>query len=267
MRYAGAIIGAVVVLGMLAVAFLAPLPYDPFTPDANQLLQPPSTSHWFGTDGNGLDLFSRTMVAARTDIPLAVLGSLAGVVLGVPLGLIASMPGRVSEIIMRLLDILQAFPLLIVTLAIVALSGASPLSIVVSLVLVNVPTFIRVVRAEAAVVRSRRFVEAAEASGASRARIALRHVLPNTSSVICAQLSLSSAGAVLVIAGLGFLGAGVQPPKASWGELVNDGSQYIATGQWWVAFFPSLAILVVVLSFNALAQGLYLLTNPTQGRR
>lgn len=266
-RYLVASVAVVFLVGLVLISVFAPLPHDPFTPDAGAILHPPNGTYWFGTDRNGLDVFSRTVVAARTDISMAVAGSFLSVLIGVPLGLLASIPGRTAEWLMRLVDTWQAFPLLILVLAIVALSGASPFSVVLALLLVNVPLFVRVVRAEAMVIRSKRYVEAATACGASPRRVALRHILPNTTSVIFAQLSLSAALAILVIAGLGFLGAGLNPPAASWGALVNAGSQSLVSGQWWPALFPSLAILAVVLSFNALADGFYLLTNPAAGRR
>lgn len=264
-RYVGAAAGAFAIVVLLASAYVN-TGHDAFTPIPGATLRPPSGRYWFGTDGSGLDVFTRTMRAARTDIPVALVGSILSMLIGVPIGLAASRRGRVSGLIMRLVDVWQSLPLLIVTLAIVALSGATPASLVLALSLVNVPLFIRLVRAEAVVVRSRRYVEAAEACGASPLRVAFRHVLPNTTNVIFAQLSLSAAFAILVIAALGFLGAGVNPPAASWGALVQEGSQYIATGEWWVALFPSLAILVAVVSFNLLADGLYQLTTPGRKR-
>lgn len=254
--YVGAAIGTIIVLGLFIGSYI-PTPHSPFTPLAGATLKPPSSRFWFGTDGSGLDVFARTLRAGRTDIPLAVLGSLFSALIGVPLGLVTSRQSRGSEALMRLIDVWQSLPVLIVALAIVALSGATPVSLLIALVFVNVPLFLRLVRAEAKVVRSRRYVEAAEAAGASELRIALRHVLPNTTNVIFAQLSLTAGFAILVIAGLGFLGAGVNPPAASWGELVQEGSQYVADGDWWIAVFPSVAILITVISFNLIADGLY----------
>ena len=186
--------------------------------------------------------------------------------IGVPLGLLASTKSRVSEAFMRFVDVFQAFPLLVLTITIVGLSSNREASIVVAIVLVNCPLFIRVVRAEALVVRSRRYVEAAVACGSGPLRVAFRHVLPNVTGVIFAQLSISTGFAIGVIATLGFLGIGVAPPTASWGQMVEGGSQYVFTGQWWVALFPCLAVLITIMSFNAVSDGLYALCNPRSRR-
>ena len=265
--HAVAALGAAGYLVVIVLASLfAPLPHNPFEPNADALLIGPSREYLFGTDSSGLDVFSRSLLAAKTDVTLAVVGSVAAVLVGVPLGLFASFPSRAADVLMRFIDTLQSLPLLVVAVVIVSLSGASGASIVIALVITAGPVFIRLVRAEGSVVRSRRYVEAAVACGATKKRVALRHILPNVTSVIFPNLALTAGSAILLIAALGFLGIGVQPPAASWGELVNQGAGTIVNGQWWVALFPGLFILVTVLAFNFVADGLYLLTSGARRR-
>lgn len=265
-HYVAAIGAGVYLVAIVLASLFAPLPHDPFQPNADALLLGPSSTYFFGTDSSGLDVFSRALLAAKTDVTLAVLGSLAAVAIGAPLGLFASFPSRWADAMMRFIDTLQSLPLLVVAIVIVSLSGASGASIVIALVITAAPVFVRLVRAEGSVIRSRRYVEAAVACGATKKRIAFRHILPNVTSVIFPNLALTAGAAILLIAGLGFLGIGVQPPAASWGELVNQGAGTIVNGQWWVALFPGLFIFVTVLAFNFVADGLYLLTSGARRR-
>jgi peptide/nickel transport system permease protein len=245
-------IGGVVLLWLASL--LAPLPHSPTQPDANLVSQAPSADHWFGTDVNGFDVFSRTIAAAATDLPLAVGGTLLALLLGVPLGLLASSEGWLSNLIMRTVDALQALPLLILAVALVALAGNNIGSVVVAIVVVSAPGFIRLVRSGALVVRNSRYVEAAIATGCSTGRVLRVHVLPNVMSLVLAQASLGIAMAVVIIAGLNFLGVGIHPPDPTWGSMINDGAGVIAQGQWWVALFPSLAIILVITCLNAVAR-------------
>ena len=267
-KYSGALVGAFVILGLLVTSVVVPLPFDPTTPDATASLRPPNSVHLFGTDQNGLDIFSRTIAAAKSDLSVALIGCALACVLGVPLGIAASSPGRTASVLMRVLDVLQAFPLLILALTIAGLAAGHEFrNLVVAIVVVNTPLFVRLVRAEALVVRSQRYIEAAEAIGANPWRIAVRHVLPNVTGVIAAQFSLSAGFAVVIIAALGFLGVGISPPTPDWGQMVQTGVQYLSTGQWWMALCPSAAIVAAVLSFNAVSDGLYLLSSPERRRR
>jgi peptide/nickel transport system permease protein len=264
-RNAGLAIGAGYLILMPLAGFFAPLPYNPVTPNPAAILQPPGSRYWFGTDQNGFDIFSRVIAAGRNDIPLAVAGAAIAFVVGVPIGVLVSRSGRLGNAFMRLLDLFQALPLLVVALTIVALAGSNFTDVVVAISLINVPLFIRQARSEALTVRAHRYVEAVEAQGARDGWVSMRHVLPNILSVVFAQLSLSSGSAVLVIAALGYLGIGVQPSTPSWGLMLNGGAQYIGTGQWWVLVFPAAAIVVTVLAFNAVARGLHKIFDPTVG--
>jgi peptide/nickel transport system permease protein len=241
---------------LLLAGFFLPLPYDPIEPNPSVMMQPPSGSHWFGTDMLGFDVFSRTIASASRDIPLAAIGTIVAMAIGVPLGLLASSKGKSGERIMRALDAFQAFPLLILGIAVVTLMGNRIENVVVAIVLINTPRFMRLVRAEALSLRESRFVEAARAMGASNRRILFRHLLPNVTDISLVQFSLSAARALIVIASLGFLGIGVSPPDPSWGLMLQAGARNISSGQWWLSMFPGLAIVAAVISFNLLADGL-----------
>jgi peptide/nickel transport system permease protein len=246
---------AILIVFLLATAnWLFPLPYDPIKPGAGLPLKPPSLAHWFGTDRFGFDLFSRTLAAGSRDIPLALAGTLLSAVIGVPLGLLAVTRGRLGEMVMRALDAFQAFPLVVLAVAIVALTGNRLENVVLAIAIINVPRFMRLVRAQGLSIRESRFVEAARTYGASWIRILGYHILPNVAGVIIAQASLTAAHSIVVIAALSFLGIGISPPAASWGSMIQSGAQNMATGQWWVALFPGLAVLVTVACLNAIAE-------------
>ncbi|MDQ4489801.1 ABC transporter permease [Sinomonas sp. ASV486] len=252
--YAGLALGLVPIILLYLASRFAPLPFSPTQPNAAETSLAPSTDHWFGTDASGFDVFSRTIDAAGIDLPLAVGGTLLALVIGVPLGLIASSKGWAANVIMRAIDALQALPLLILAVALVALAGNNISSVIVAIVLVSAPGFVRLVRSGALVVRRTRYVEAATAMGCSTARILRVHVLPNVMSLILAQASLGVATAIVVIAGLNFLGVGTHPPDPTWGSMISDGAGVIAQGDWWVALFPSLAIVLVIVCLNAAAR-------------
>lgn len=244
-----------VILLILLAGFFAPLPYGP-SEHGPPPMTPPSADNWFGTDLSGFDVFSRTVVAARLDLPLALAGTVFALLVGVPGGLVASAGGPWGERLMRGLDAFQAFPLVILAVAIVSLGGDNLAYVVLAIGLINIPRFMRIVRSQAMSLRQRRFVEAATAMGASRWRIMARHLLPNVSGAILVQASLSTAHAIIVIAALGFLGIGITPPDPSWGFMIRGGARSIPSGDWWVAFFPGLAVFVTVMSFNWMADEL-----------
>ena len=245
-----------VLVTLLAAAYLAPLPYDPRVPDAAATLMPPSRDHWMGTDKFGLDVFSRLVASAGVDIPLAMAGMALSLVLGVLLGLLASQRGRWAERIVRVLDVFQAFPLLMLAIAVVALMGNKIQNVVIAIAIINVPRFIRLVRSEGLTIRESRYVEAAHAIGATPVQVMLRHMLPNMTGVILAQASLAVAHAIVVIASLSFLGIGMNAADPSWGAMIQTGAQNMTTGQWWVALFPGLAVFVAVLAFNSISDQL-----------
>lgn len=252
----GLVLGATVLAAMLLAAWFMPLPYDPISPSAASTLQPPSAQHWFGTDSVGFDVFSRTVAAAGRDLPLAFIGAIAAAVIGVLLGLLATTKGRFSNLMMRALDAFQAFPLLVLAIAIVTLTGNRLEMVIFAIIIIEVPRFMRLVRSEGLAIRESRFIEAAEAIGAKPSRILLVHLLPNVSGVIAVQLSIATANALLVIAALSFLGIGVSPPDPSWGAMIQAGARQMTTGQWWVSLFPGLAVFVAVVCLNLVADEL-----------
>lgn len=248
-------LGLLILGVILAASTFAPLPYDPIQADVSSTLQAPSWDHLFGTDRSGFDVFSRTIRAARIDLTLAVVGTLLSMVIGVPLGLLASTKNRWSERLMRGLDTFQAFPLLVMAIAIVSLSGNNLRNVVIAIGLINTPRFMRLVRADALAVRESRYVEAAVSIGASPVRVLRRHVLPNVSGIILVQATLTAANAIVVIAALSFVGIGVTPPTASWGSMIRSGTQNIASGSWWISIFPGLAVVLAVWALNKIADG------------
>lgn len=264
-NYSGVVIGLGTLFAMLLAAFVAPLPYDPFKPDGYSVLLPPSSAHWFGTDLTGFDVFSRTIVSARLDLPLAIGGALVSMIVGVTLGLLASAKGRLGESMMRALDAFQAFPLLILAIAIVSISGNRLENVVIAIAVINIPRFMRLVRSEVLSLRESRFAEAAIAIGATKARLMFRHLLPNLTGIILAQVSIAAAHAIIVIAALSFLGIGITPPDASWGAMIQSGARNMISGQWWVAAFPGMAVVIAVASLNLIADGLDDIVNRSLG--
>lgn len=243
------------IISLIAVAYAVPYsPVDDTNARRPSLVGP--GTYWFGTDNLGRDVFRRVLAGARLDLPLALAGMASSLLLGVPLGLLASQKSRWAERFMRGLDMFQAFPLLVLAIVLVALAGNHLWMVVVAIALINTPRFIRLVRSEALSLRESRFVEAAVAIGATRARVMYRHLLPNTTNTILVQASLTAAQSIVVIAALAYLGIGIKPPKASWGAMIKDGSQGITTGQWWVCIFPGIAVFLCVLLFNQIADRL-----------
>jgi peptide/nickel transport system permease protein len=251
-----AVVAIVIVFIFGTANWLLPLPYDPIAPSVGAPLSPPSGLHWFGTDRFGFDLFSRTLGAGSRDIPLALSGTLLSAVIGVPLGLLAITRGRAGEMLMRTLDAFQAFPLVILAVAMVALAGNRLENIILAIAVINVPRFMRLVRAQGLAVRESRFVEAARTYGASWSRVLGYHILPNVLGVIIAQASLTAALSIRVIAALSFLGIGISPPATSWGAMINSGAQNMVTGQWWVVLFPGLAVLITISCLNIIADAI-----------
>ncbi|MBP6895490.1 MAG: ABC transporter permease [Pseudacidovorax sp.] len=238
---------------LLAVAALGPalLPHDPLATDVARALAPPSASHWFGTDALGRDVFSRVVVAARLDLGIAAaavaLSATAGSLLGSVCGYAG---GALDRWVGRVVDVLMAFPLFVVAMALVAVLGNSVGSVVWATALINLPFYIRLARGEVAIRRHAPYVQAAQLAGAGPAALLLRVLLPNALPVLAVQASINLGWAMLNGAGLSFLGLGVRPPTAEWGVLVNEGAQHILGGQWWVALFPGLALFGAVYAFT-----------------
>ena len=251
-----AIAGMLLAGAWIVVAIFAPLiaPYDPLAQTAD-LVVPPSTAHLFGTDELGRDVFSRVMWGARYSIPLAFALVIAAVTIGSILGGIAGyFGGWVDEVVMRAADLVFAFPTIILAMAVTAALGPSLEHAVLAVVIVFWPGYARVVRGLVMSLKEADYVNAARLLGASPRRALAIDVLPNVAGPVLVLATLDLGNAVLLLAGLSFLGLGVQPPSPEWGSMVNTGTQYFQ--RWWMGTFPGFAILSVVLAFNFLGDSL-----------
>ena len=253
-----AIAGLIFLLVVIAAAIFAPLvaPHPPNAQDINAINAAPSWSHWLGTDDLGRDILSRLIWGARISLRAAFeIVGLAAVV-AIPLGLIAGFfRGAVDSVIMRTMDALFSFPPLILALTVAALLGADVNDAAIAIAIVFVPGFVRLLRGEVIAVREEAYIESARSLGATSKRLLARHVLPNVASPIIIQLALSLGFALLTEAGLSFLGIGEQPPTPSWGGMLQEGFQFINSSPWAV-IFPGIAIMLTVLAFNLVADGL-----------
>ena len=238
-------------------------PYDPLVTDTARAMQPPSAAHWFGTDAVGRDILSRVIVATRLDFGIAISAVLLSFVAGIALGLAAGFfGGWWDRIISRLADTIMAFPLFVLAMGIVAALGNTVANIVYATAIINLPFYIRVARAEANIRRNAGFVEAARLTGNSDWRILSHHIFPNILPPVMVQVSLNMGWAILNAAGLSFIGLGVRPPIPEWGIMVAEGATYIVSGEWWVALFPGLVLMLAVFCFNLLGDGLRDMIDP-----
>ncbi len=255
--------------GLLALLIFAALfgpalvPYDPLASDTSATLQAPSLRHWFGTDQLGRDIFSRVVVATRLDLIISVssvalvfaFGGLAGIAAGF-------FGGWIDRVVGRIADTIMAFPLFVLAMGIVAALGNTVTNIVIATAIINFPLYARVARAEASVRREAGFVMAARLSGNSDLRIALTSILPNILPIMMVQMSLTMGYAILNAAGLSFIGLGVRPPSPEWGIMVAEGAASIISGEWWIALFPGLALMLAVFCFNLIGDGLRDIVDP-----
>jgi len=245
---------------VIAVPWLAP--YEPNRPSLGQRLNPPGAEHWFGTDHYGRDVLSRTIWGARTSLLVGVGAVTLGAAVGVLLGLIAGFfGGRIDSFIARVIDVLLAFPLLLLALCLVAVLGTSIWNVIIAAGVSTIPQFARVVRGSVMSIRELDYVSASRALGALRWRTLFRHVLPNAAAPIIVMATLYMATVVILEANLGFLGFGIQPPDPSWGSIVNDGRGYLQNAVW-VAGFPSAVITLTVLALNLLGDALRDVLDP-----
>lgn len=260
-------LGVSLIVLLVLVAVFAPWlsGFNPNLQNIPQRLLPPSASHWLGTDGFGRDLFTRLLYGARPTLLLVLLVLLLTLPIGVLVGVTAGFYGGWPErILMRLTDVVMAFPQLVLALAFVAILGPGLLNGALALSLTAWPAYARQARAETRVLRDSDYLAAAHLQGIGGARLLLGHVLPLCLPSVIVRVALNLGGIILAAAGLGFLGLGVQPPTAEWGSMVADGSRVIFD-QWWVAAAPGIAILLASLSFNLLGDGLRDVLDPRHG--
>lgn len=257
---AGLAITMVVILCALLAGVIAP--YDPTQQDYLALTQPPSPEHLLGTDDLGRDMLSRIIYGSRVSLQVGVIAVGIATTLGVALGLVAGyVGGRADDVIMRFVDAVQAFPGLILALALAAALGPSIRNVMIAIGVVSMPAIARLTRGQTLSVREREFVAAAQVMGASPVAITLRHIWPNVTAPIIVQATLLVATAIVTEASLSFLGVGVQPPTPSWGAMLRTGSQYLEVAPW-IAFAPGVAIFVTVLAFNFIGDGLRRALDP-----
>ncbi|KUR59393.1 ABC transporter permease [Bacillus safensis] len=253
-----AVIGSVIVFLFLILAIFAPLiaPYGINEQSLGERFSSPSAAHWFGTDDFGRDIFSRVVHGARISLWVGFFSVLGSVILGTLLGLIAGYGGRVLDaVISRLFDILLAFPSILLAIAIVSILGPSLQNALIAIAIINVPTFGRLVRSKVLSIKQEEYVLAAKAVGMSHRRIVLRHILPNSMVPVIVQATLAIGTAIIEAAALGFLGLGAQAPSPEWGKMLADARPYLVQAPW-TLFFPGIAIMLTVLGFNLMGDGL-----------
>ncbi|MFN3002162.1 ABC transporter permease [Mycolicibacterium wolinskyi] len=257
---------AVVLLAVIVVALTAQwiIPFGVNDIDVPNALQAPSGSHWFGTDELGRDVFSRVLVAVQASLRVAVVSVALAAVIGVTIGVVAGYRGGwLDTIVMRVVDVMFAFPVLLLALAIVAILGPGITTTMLAIGIVYTPIFARVARASTLGVRVEPFVAVSRTMGTGSIYILTRHILPNIAGPLIVQLSLSLAFAILAEASLSFLGLGIQPPQPSLGRMIFDAQGFV-TLAWWMAVFPGAAIFVTVLAFNLFGDGLRDVLDPKQ---
>jgi len=266
-RSPGAILGLAIVLAIVAAAAFAPLlsHADPIAQNLAQSQQPPGAAHWFGTDKLGRDLFARILYGARISIRIGFFAVGIAIVAGTFLGVVAAyIGGRVEEAIMGLVDVMLAFPSIILAIAIATVLGPSIDHLMYAIATVYVPQYARLARASVLQIKELEYIEAAKALGASNVRVVARHILPNILAPLIVQATLGIATATLEAAGLSYLGLGARPPTPEWGAMLDDARDYWQQAPW-ALIFPGVAITLMVLGFNLLGDGLRDSLDPEQG--
>jgi peptide/nickel transport system permease protein len=257
-RHPGASIGSFIVVALLLVAAFAPLLADrpPNRQDLRARLRPPSAEQPFGTDEFGRSMYARVLYGARLSLFTGLVPVAVALVLGSTIGLVAGFfRGHLDAILMRLMDVLLAFPSLLLALAVVGTLGPGIVNAVIAIAIVDIPQYARLVRSVVLGAREEEYVQAARALGARDGRLMWRHVAPNAIGPIVVQATLGIGYAILAIAGLSFLGLGVQPPVSDWGEMLARGRRYLPDATW-LMIFPGLAVSLTVLGFNLLGDAL-----------
>ncbi|MFS0784693.1 nickel transporter permease [Bacillus sp. 1P06AnD] len=253
-----AIVGTVIVLLFIALAILAPLiaPYDFKGQALANRLKPPSSDHWFGTDDFGRDIFSRVVYGARISLWVGFFSVVGSLTIGCLLGIIAGYFGKwVDVLISRIFDIMLAFPSILLAIAIVAVLGPSLQNALIAIAIVNIPSFGRLIRSRVLSVKEEEYIVAARAIGMSNTRILFSHVMPNSMAPIIVQGTLAIATAIIEAAALSFLGLGAEAPNPEWGKMLSDAKPFLTTAPWTMVF-PGIAIMLTVLGFNLMGDGL-----------
>jgi peptide/nickel transport system permease protein len=272
----GFILGYAIVLLLLLLIVFAPLiaPFPPEQSNPADRLQAPNGTHWFGTDETGMDVFSRTIYAPRIDVTIAVLVTGISMLIGSPLGVFAGYYagrrgplGWLAEGIMRAADVLQAFPLFVLAMAVVTITGQNLVNLVGVLAFLYAPVYLRLTRSQALGIRDRLFVESARSIGNPDRRILVRHVVPNSMAPALIQMSVNTGWAILLTASLSFVGAGVRVPTPEWGLMISTGASNVVTGEWWTWLFPGMAISLAVLGFALVGESIQRMVDPRTSDR
>jgi peptide/nickel transport system permease protein len=260
------VLGTAIILGLVVVTAVAPLlaTHNPDEQILHDRLLAPSATHLFGTDSLGRDIYSRVVFGARVTLTIALLVAAISTPLGMLMGIVAGyLGGVVDEVLMRLADVFLAFPRLILAIAFAAALGPGVENAILAIAIAHWPSYARLARAETLNVRSNDYIQAMRVLGAGKVRIMAGHIAPLCLSSIIVRMSLDMGTIILTAAGLGFLGLGAQPPTPEWGLMVSDGRQFLVD-QWWVSTLPGLAILVIVMGFNLLGDGIRDVLDPRQ---
>ncbi|WP_151733144.1 nickel transporter permease ['Paenibacillus yunnanensis' Narsing Rao et al. 2020] len=259
-----AMLGLFIIVFFVLVALLAPViaPYGYKEQELVNRLKPPSAAHWFGTDDLGRDMFTRILYGARISLWVGFFSVIGSIIIGTLLGVLAGFYGRwIDMLVSRCFDILLAFPSILLAIAVVAILGPSLRNALLAIAIVNIPTYGRLVRAKVLSLKSEEYITAARAIGMKNSRILFTHILPNSLTPIIVQGTLGIATAIIEAAALGFLGLGAQPPDPEWGKMLSDSRQFIQKAPWTV-IFPGLSIMLTVLGFNLMGDGLRDVLDP-----
>jgi peptide/nickel transport system permease protein len=247
------------------------VPHSPTVSNASAQLLPPSWTYPFGTDINGMCVFSRTICAFRTDLFIALGGAMLALAVGAPLGVFAgfydgrrSVGGAFSTLILRFMDVLQAFPIFVLALILVAMFGPRPINIIFLIAIANLPSNLRMARGEALMLRERAFIEAARGTGNREIEIAFKHLFSNCLTPVISLLSLVMGFGILLTAGVSFVGAGVRIPTAEWGLMIATGAPQMLTGEWWTVFFPGIVMGLTIFLFSMAGQAVTSLMDPLE---
>ncbi len=255
----GLAVGTLIVIFLVAVALIGPLltPYEPTQPHPRNTLEAPSREFPFGTDKFGRDILTRVVHATRLDLSIAFAVAVSSFAIGSTIGAVAGYYGGwLDDVIMRVVDVMFAFPAFILAMAITGVLGDTVENVIIAVATAYTPYFIRLTRGEMLSVRSREYADAAISVGNPSWRVVLVHLLPNSLAPSLVQMALVFGWAILDTAGLAFLGLGITPPTAEWGVMVSEGAQRIITGEWWMWLYPGMAIVLAAFAFNLIGDGL-----------
>jgi peptide/nickel transport system permease protein len=255
--------GVIAAVALAAAAASVIMPYDPDAPDAEHALEAPSRRHWLGTDLYGRDQLARIVYAGRVDLLVALAATAIALSLGAVLGAVSGYRGGwLDQLLMRVIDTIQAFPSFILAMGIAAALGNSVTNIVIAIAITHVPIYGRLIRGEMLRIRELEYAEAARTVGNRQRRIIFHHLLPNCFPPVIVQATLAMGFAILTVAALSYIGLGIRPPTSEWGAMTAEGAGYIVSGEWWIFLFPGVAIMATVLSFNLVGDALRDVLDP-----